>query len=475
MMNFTSIFILLLLAYSSVAAFFATWHALAGKGWLRWVIALLALVQLALGIAFYGGSPMGQAFLLDFLRKSVVEEKINLVAIILGVGMGIAAFGPLTQILWGRLRELAMAAGLLVSCAALGMIWIRQQMPELIYGQPLKYPGISLETVGQLANEPICVCTGDGGKVFVSYDSFLDGREEGGVIVFEQTEGGSWKSNRSSPGGLFGRTNGLFWNDGALYASRSGRFVRATRERLVYEKTGAVTRCRDQNGDGVFDEFLDVVTDLPGLRIPDSQHSNNGVAIDSKGNLFVAVGTPTNRSVHVDEIEGTILKYAPGSTVPEIFARGFRNPFGMTLNSRDELFITDNDSNNNRGDEVDYVQEGQHYGHPYVLPGDEGVDEAQFRQPLWNGGERGNLTGLVYLSGGRLPKDFQDCILVADLPRDSIFRLKLERDGDKLSVVSSDLFANLPRPVGIAFDGDRSLFVITRRPDNKLYRLTFDE
>jgi glucose/arabinose dehydrogenase len=74
-----------------------------------------------------------------------------------------------------------------------------------------------------------------------------------------------------------------------------------------------------------------------------------------------------------------------------------------------------------------------------------------------------------------LPKDFQDCILVADLPRDSIFRLKLEREGEKLSVVSSDLFANLPRPVGIAFDGDRSLFVITRRPDNKLYRLTFDE
>jgi len=200
-----------------------------------------------------------------------------------------------------------------------------------------------------------------------------------------------------------------------------------------------------------------------------------GSTIDSKGNLFVAVGTPTNRSVQVDEIEGTILKYAPGSSVPEIFARGFRNPFGMTLNGQDELFITDNDSNNNRGDVVDYVQEGQHYGHPYVLPGDEGVDEGQFRQPLWNGGERGNLTGLVYLSGGRLPKDFQDCILVADLPRDSIFRLKLERDGDKLSVVSSDLFANLPRPVGIAFDGDRSLFVITRRPDNKLYRLTFGE
>lgn len=146
------------------------------------------------------------------------------------------------------------------------------------------------------------------------------------------------------------------------------------------------------------------------------------------------------------------------------------------MNQDGELFITDNDTtnNNNKGGEVNLVYENQHYGPPYVLPGDPQSEPSEFTQPIWVGGPASNIVGVTYLGKGNLPLPYQDSLLVTDLPNNLIYQLKLKRDGGKVTVSSVSQFARIPRPVGLVFDGKDSLYVISRRPDNKLYKITFN-
>lgn len=155
------------------------------------------------------------------------------------------------------------------------MVFIRQQYPSVIYGEIVDSKYLKVETPASLTNEPICLCLADTGEIFVSFESFLDGRESSGIWKFQKNDSGSWDRFDSGLEGLFARTNGMVHKDGALYISRSGRLVHADPEKLNYVNSGAVTRCLDTDKDGRLDYFEDIIKDLPGLQIPDSQHANN--------------------------------------------------------------------------------------------------------------------------------------------------------------------------------------------------------
>jgi hypothetical protein len=50
---------------------------------------------------------------------------------------------------------------------------------------------------------------------------------------------------------------------------------------------------------------------------------------------------------------------------PYLFANGFRNPFDLAWNAEGELFATENGPDMDFPEEVNWIQEGQHYGFPW--------------------------------------------------------------------------------------------------------------
>jgi glucose/arabinose dehydrogenase len=253
-----------------------------------------------------------------------------------------------------------------------------------------------VESIWSFDDEPICICLDDADNVYVSTERYLDGREEGRITKFSKSNDGRWGATETlGAQGLLNRPFGMTWHNDALYIARSGRLVHATPSGLQYGDAGAITQCRDLDGNGIFEQFIDVVDQLPGYGGPIPTHGLNGVDFDRAGNMYVIVGSPSERALEQKPLEGKVLRYRPGEKTPEVFASGFRNAFGFHMNARDELFVTDNDVESNPGDELIHVVEGGHYGHPYVIPGEHDHADSRFRPAMYVGNKRGNLVGLT--------------------------------------------------------------------------------
>ena len=334
--------------------------------------------------------------------------------------------------------------------------------------------GFAIDKIADLDFLPIRVATNEQGKVYVCYDYFEVWGTVGGAIVELAPDSASdtyvKKIVADSP--LLMRSYGLAARDGDLYVSRSGISASATRGNISYDRTGAVTRLRDLDHDGYFEYAHDVLTGLPGARGPDTMQQNNALAFAKDGSLFVTNACAANRALDDHPWAGTVLRVPPDFSEPEIFARGFRNPFGMVIGPDDELFLTDNDIDENPGDEINHVVKGAHYGHPYVVPNEPGVDASGFRDPIYISDLESNYLGMAYVTSPRLPAEYRDCIYMADFMQNRIWRVKLARAGDTYKVEEISPFATLSTPVDVAAGPDGDLFVISRRTQN-VYRIRY--
>jgi glucose/arabinose dehydrogenase len=154
----------------------------------------------------------------------------------------------------------------------------------------------------------------------------------------------------------------------------------------------------------------------------------------------------------------------------EVFARGFRNPWSITFGPDGELFATDSDVDSNPGDEIDHVVQGAHYGHPFVIPHEPGVDAVGFREPILVGERETVFCGLVYATSAALPEEFRNCLYATDFRRNQILRLQLQRSGDTYRVTNVSTFARVPSPVDMTVTPSGEFYVISRRAQ-KLYRI----
>ncbi|HTQ38143.1 MAG TPA: PQQ-dependent sugar dehydrogenase [Pirellulales bacterium] len=254
------------------------------------------------------------------------------------------------------------------------------------------------------------------------------------------------------------RPFGLCAKGGALYVSRSGMLASATNGKITYANSGRVTKLEDLDGDGYFKHYNDILTDLPGSRGPDTQHQNNAVCVSDDGTVFVECGCSSNRGVPDHPWEGTVLRLRPGAAQPEVFARGFRNPFGMTFGPDSELFLTDNDCNADPGDEINHVIEGRHYGHPYVIGNDDGGGD--FTIPIWPSKPSVTLEGLAYSDAKELPEDCRGCLYVSLFSSGHIGRYSLQRNGDDYKVTKFVPMFVLPIPIDIAASKDGRFYIV---------------
>ena len=92
-----------------------------------------------------------------------------------------------------------------------------------------------------------------------------------------------------------------------------------------------MTQLRDIDGDGYFEFAHDIVTGLPGSRGPETMHQNNGIAFAEDGSLFIACASSGDRTLDEHPWGGTVLRVSPDFATTEVFARGFRNPFGIAF------------------------------------------------------------------------------------------------------------------------------------------------
>ena len=333
-------------------------------------------------------------------------------------------------------------------------------------------PEFTIEKVADLEFLPVRIAVSDEGRVFVTYTYYEAWGDMGGAIV-EVSPDATSDSARSrivadSP--LLLRSYGLAVREGDLFVSRTGIASHATQGRITYDNTAAITRLRDLDGDGYFEYAEDLVTGLPGSRGPDTMHQTNGIAFAPDGSLFVTSASSDDRALDNHPWGSSILRCSPDFSQTEVFASGFRNPFGIAFGPEQELFVTDNDVDENPGDELNHVVQGAHYGHPFVVPNERSVKAEGFTEPILLSGPESNYLGLAYATSTNLPAKYRDCFYMTDFMENKIWRLRLARDGATFRIAEIEPFATISSPVDIAISPAGDIYCVSRRTQN-VYRI----
>ncbi len=172
------------------------------------------------------------------------------------------------------------------------------------------------------------------GHVYVASDTDADGLEDK-LDVFEE--------GLAAPYGIISDPQ-----DGSLIVSHKPELLR-----LI-----------DTDGDGRADVRKVFAT---GWGYNDNYHDwTCGIVRDSKGNLYVGLGsdyTQPKRPVEQQRWRGKILRInLAGQATP--IASGLRYPTGLAMNPDDELFVTDNQGEQNVFNELNHIVEGAKYGVP---------------------------------------------------------------------------------------------------------------
>lgn len=131
---------------------------------------------------------------------------------------------------------------------------------------------------------------------------------------------------------------------------------------LIVAHKPELIRLRDTDGDGRADQRTVFAS---GWGFNDNYHDwTCGIIRDSMGNLFVGTGSDYSqpgRPIEVSRWRGKILRVTPTGEVHP-FAHAFRYPTGLAIDSRDRIFASDNQGEQNCFNEINHVREGQHYG-----------------------------------------------------------------------------------------------------------------
>lgn len=138
---------------------------------------------------------------------------------------------------------------------------------------------------------------------------------------------------------------------------------------LYVLQRGELSRLRDVDGDGRCDA-VDTITDDWGLS-GNYHEFAFGLPRDAAGNWYVSLNVSFfddawwhGRSTVPHR--GWVLRVSPDGVV-EPFASGFRSPCGITLDSQERMFVTDNQGDWIASSPIYHVRPGAFYGHPKSL------------------------------------------------------------------------------------------------------------
>jgi putative heme-binding domain-containing protein len=211
------------------------------------------------------------------------------------------------------------------------------------------------------------VCSPDGRIFALAYDGNVFQLKDGTGGGVEDTAAYFFKNDREQiPASI-----GMAWGPGGLYIASRGR----------------VLRLRDK-GDGTGE--LETIASgwVPPTIAAGASLDAVGCAVDSLGNVYFGLGadawsspyrveTNGHSLYNVHSERGTIQKLSPDFKTRETICTGMRFTVCLAINAAGDLFATDQEgatwlANGNPFDELDFIQQGRHYGfpprHPDYLP-----------------------------------------------------------------------------------------------------------
>ena len=178
--------------------------------------------------------------------------------------------------------------------------------------------------------------------------------------------------------------------------------------------------------------------------------------------------------------DGTIPKDNPFAAQtgarPEIFALGFRDVQGVTINPRTGALWT-SEHGPRGGDEINVVEKGRNYGYPVIgygrdysgkpINGDRTAQQGM-EQPVYFWTPDIAPAGIAFYDGRMFPA-WQGDLFVAALAGKSLVRLVLNNDR---VVAEERLLADLDARIrGVETGPDGALYVLTDGPNGRLLRL----
>jgi glucose/arabinose dehydrogenase len=203
----------------------------------------------------------------------------------------------------------------------------------------------------------------DRGTLFVSRPG--GGKSPGDVTAFRDADGDGYYETRTTFVTGFPQLHGLCWYDGWLY----------------FAHDGAVRKARDANGDGVADDVIEVLADLP----RGTGHWWRSLLVTDRF-IYTSIGDSGNITDETDSPRQKIWRYSISGADKTLFASGIRNTEKLRLRpGTDEVWGCDHGSDNlgrafgeTGADfqpitdklppcELNRYVEGGFYGHPFIV------------------------------------------------------------------------------------------------------------
>lgn len=184
---------------------------------------------------------------------------------------------------------------------------------------------------------------------------------------------------------------------------------------------------------------------------------------------------------HVLSPGGIVYRISRDGKEFEIYASGFRNIYGGSLNKQGELFTYDADMEYDfntpwyRPTRVNHVVSGGEYGwrngagkypefYPDTVPATLNIGP-------------GSPTGTLFGYGAKFPKKYQEAYYVMDWSWGKVYAVTLEQDGASYSGTKEEFITGAPLPVTDAIihpkDGAMYFAIGGRRVQSGLYRVTY--
>jgi len=202
--------------------------------------------------------------------------------------------------------------------------------------------------------------------------------------------------------------NGMDFHEGWLYVAETDAIGRIAFDHQAGQVTGAYER---------------IVTGLPG----GENHWKKTLRFGPDGLMYLTVGSSCNVCLEADERRATMMRYQPDGSGEEIFARGLRNSAGFDWSPVDgAIYATDNGRDLLGDDfppcELNRVEEGRHYGWPFV--NGDNIPDPDFGEgnesyvgeaiPPVHGFRAHNAPlGIVFLTHASWPAEYRHAAIVA--------------------------------------------------------------
>jgi putative heme-binding domain-containing protein len=302
-------------------------------------------------------------------------------------------------------------------------------------------------------NYPVCVAADASGTVYVGIDEngSLDKKPGRGRIVRCRDVDGDGQADEFIEFAKVDSPRGLVVVPGGDGKS-TALYVLHPPHLSVY---------RDENGDGVSDRSAILVKDIGfDLNFRGADHTTNGIQIGIDGWIYVAVGDyGFIKAVGTDGREvqmkgGGIARVRPDGTELELVSRGQRNIYDVAVSPLMDLFTRDN-TNDGGGWNVrlSHVPHGAQMGYPSLF-----INFAEeIVQPLADYGG-GSPCGSLYVDEPTLPGDLGHSLYTCDWGRSIVYRHPLTRSGAGFTA-EQEPFLEIPRPTDMEVDAQGNLYV----------------